>query len=181
MPTELTRSLGVPGIVLMVVAAAAPITVVVANFPLILLESGSIGAPLMILAATLILLLFSVGYTWMTPHAPDAGALYAYVDRRAGLGTAAVALLSYVLLTVSMTCYLGVQAGNLLALWTGLTVPWWLISAVMIAAVGLLGHRTIDLSAKVLGVVLVLEILAVLAIDLGVLASGRELDPLPFS
>ncbi len=160
MTTDLTRSLGVAGIVLMVVAAAAPITVVVANFPLILLESGNVGAPLMILGATLILLLFSVGYTWMTPHVPDAGAFYAYVDRglgrRAGLGTAAVALLSYVLLTVSMTCYLGVQAGNLLALWTGIELPWWLISGVMIAVVGLLGHRSIDLSAKVLGAVLVL-------------------------
>ncbi|HLQ79832.1 MAG TPA: amino acid transporter, partial [Brachybacterium sp.] len=136
MPTELTRSLGVAGIVLMVVAAAAPITVVVANFPLILLESGTVGAPLMIVGATLILLLFSVGYTWMTPHVPDAGAFYAYVDRglgaRAGLGTAAIALLCYLLLTVSMTCYLGVQAGNLLELWTGLEVPWWLISALMI-------------------------------------------------
>lgn len=185
MRTEMTRSLGVAGIVLMVVAAAAPITVVVANFPLILLESGSIGAPLMILAATLILLLFAVGFTWMTPHVPDAGAFYAYVHqglgRRAGLGTAAVALLSYVLLTVSMTCYLGVQAGNLLALWTGIELPWWLISAVMIAVVGVLAHRRIDLSAAVLGVVLVLEILAVLAIDLGVLASGRELTPVPFS
>ncbi|WP_434174975.1 APC family permease [Brachybacterium conglomeratum] len=185
MRPEMTRSLGVAGIVLMVVAAAAPITVVVANFPLILLESGSIGAPLMILAATLILLLFAVGFTWMTPHVPDAGAFYAYVHqglgRRAGLGTAAVALLSYVLLTVSMTCYLGVQAGNLLALWTGIELPWWLISAVMIAVVGVLAHRRIDLSAAVLGVVLVLEILAVLAIDLGVLASGRELTPVPFS
>lgn len=185
MSTELTRTLGVSGIVLMVVAAAAPITVVVANFPLIILESGSVGAPLMILAATVILLLFSVGYTWMTPHVPDAGAFYAYVDRglgrRAGLGTAAVALLAYVLLTVSMTCYLGVQAGNLLALWTGLEVPWWLISGLMIAVVGLLGHRQIDLSAKVLGVVLVLEILAVVAIDAGVLLSGRELSALPFS
>lgn len=185
MRTEMTRSLGVAGIVLMVVAAAAPITVVVANFPLILLESGSIGAPLMILAATLILLLFAVGFTWMTPHVPDAGAFYAYVHqglgRRAGRGTAAVALLSYVLLTVSMTCYLGVQAGNLLALWTGIELPWWLISAVMIAVVGVLAHRRIDLSAAVLGVVLVLEILAVLAIDLGVLASGRELTPVPFS
>lgn len=185
MSRELNRSLGVAGIVLMVVAAAAPITVVVANFPLIILESGSVGAPLMILAATVILLLFAVGYTWMTPHVPDAGAFYAYVDRglgrRAGLGTAAVALLSYVLLTVSMTCYLGVQAGNLLALWTGITVPWWLISALMIVVVGLLGHRRINLSATVLGVVLVLEIVAVLAIDLGVLASGRELSALPFS
>ncbi|WP_193105430.1 APC family permease [Brachybacterium sp. FME24] len=185
MTTELTRNLGVAGIVLMVVAAAAPITVVVANFPLIILESGSVGAPLMILAATVILLLFSVGYTWMTPHVPDAGAFYAYVDRglgrRAGLGTAAIALLSYVLLTVSMTCYLGVQAGNLLALWTGVALPWWLISALMIVIVGLLGYRKIDLSAKVLGVVLVLEIVAVVAIDLGVLFSGRALSVAPFS
>lgn len=129
--------------------------------------------------------LFAVGFTWMTPHVPDAGAFYAYVHqglgRRAGLGTAAVALLSYVLLTVSMTCYLGVQAGNLLALWTGIELPWWLISALMIAVVGVLAHRRIDLSAAVLGVVLVLENLAVLAIDLGVLASGRELTPVPFS
>jgi amino acid transporter len=128
--------------------------------------------------------LFAVGFTWMTPHVPDAGAFYAYVHqglgRRAGLGTAAVALLSYVLLTVSMTCYLGVQAGNLLALWSGIELPWWLISALMIAVVGVLAHRRIDLSAAVLGVVLVLEILAVLAIDLGVLASGRELTPVPF-
>lgn len=45
----------------------------------------------------------------------------------------------------------------------------------MLVIAGLLGYRDIDLSAKVLGVVLVLEVLAVLAIDLGVLFSGREL------
>lgn len=95
MESTLQRSLGVPGIVFMVVAAAAPITVVVANFPIVISESGSIGAPLMVLAATLILALFSVGYAWMTPKVPDAGAFYSYVDRglgrRAGLGTAAIA------------------------------------------------------------------------------------------
>lgn len=111
----------------MVVAAADPITVVVANFPLILMESASTGMPLMVLAATVILLLFSTGYTWMTLHVPDAGTFYSYVDcgpgRRAGLGTAATALQSYNLLTVSMTCYLGVQADNLIELWTGMALP----------------------------------------------------------
>ncbi|WP_229727873.1 APC family permease [Mycetocola zhadangensis] len=174
-----------PGIVFMVIAAAAPITVVAANFPLILSVSGSIGAPLMVLVATVVLLLFSVGYAWMTPRVPDAGAFYSYVHRglgrRAGLGTAAIALLCYVLLTVSMICYLGVQAGNLIELWTGLQLPWWLISAVMLVIVGLLGYRSIDLSAKVLGVVLVLEVIAVIAIDLGVVFSGRELTAVPFS
>lgn len=185
MTTDLSRHLGVPGIVLMVIAAAAPITVVAANFPIILLESTSVGMPLMILLATVILLLFSTGYAWMTPHVPDAGAFYSYVDRglgrRPGLGAAAIALLSYVLLTVSMTCYLGVQASNLVEFWTGLSVPWWLVSALMLLIVGLLGYRQIDLSAKVLGVVLVLEVVAVIAIDIGVLASGREISATPFS
>lgn len=185
MKSELQRNLGVTGIVLMVIAAAAPITVVVANFPIILRESENVGAPLMILAATIILLLFSVGYAWMTKYVKDAGAFYSYVDRglgrHMGLGTAAVALLSYVLLTVSMTCYLGVQTGNLIRLWTDVQLPWWLISAVAIVIVGALGYRQIDLSAKVLGVVLVLEVIAVIAIDLGVLWSGSELSATPFS
>lgn len=185
MSTDLHRGLGVSGIVLMVVAAAAPVTVVVANFPIILAVSGSVGAPLMILVASVILLLFSVGYAWMTPHVPDAGAFYSYIDRglgrRLGLGAASIALLSYVLLTVSMTCYLGVQTGNLIELWTGVSLPWWLISGVMLVIVGLLGYRDIELSAKVLGVVLVLEVLAVLVIDIGVLLSGAELTARTFS
>ena len=182
---DLHRGLGVIGIVFMVVAAAAPVTVVAANFPIIITVSESVGAPLMILVATVILLLFSVGYAWMTPHVPDAGAFYAYIDRglgrRPGLGAASIALLSYVLLTVSMTCYLGVQTGNLIELWTGASLPWWLISAVMLVIVGLLGYRDIDLSAKVLGVALVLEVLTVVAIDLGVIFSGRELTTAAFS
>lgn len=185
MKATLNRRLGVAGIVFMVIAAAAPITVVAANFPIIFSVSGSVGAPTMILVATVILLLFSVGYAWMTPQVPDAGAFYSYVDRglgrRAGLGTAAIALLSYVLLTVSMTCYLGVQTGNLLELWLGVNPRWWLIPAIMLVIVGLLGYRDIELSAKVLGFVLVLEMVTVLAIDLRVLFSGRELSTVPLN
>lgn len=185
METTLRRRLGVPGIVFMVIAAAAPITVVGANFPIIFTVSESVGAPLMIAVATLILLLFSVGFAWMSPRVPDAGAFYSYVHRglgrKAGLGTASLALLSYVLLTVSMTCYLGVQAANLIATWTGFELPWWLVSAVMIVIVGLLGFRDINLSAKVLGIVLILEVVAVVTIDLGVLFSGAELSARPFS
>lgn len=149
--TDLHRGLGVIGIVFMVVAAAAPITVVAANFPIIISVSGSLGAPLMILVATVILLLFSVGFSWMTPHVPDAGAFYSYIDRglgrRAGLGAASIALFSYVLLTVSMTCYLGVQTGNLIELWTGTSLPWWLISAVASTWVSIVTSAIVLVSA----------------------------------
>lgn len=149
--TDLHRGLGVIGIVFMVVAAAAPITVVAANFPIIISVSGSLGAPLMILVATVILLLFAVGFSWMTPHVPDAGAFYSYIDRglgrRAGLGAASIALFSYVLLTVSMTCYLGVQTGNLIELWTGTSLPWWLISAVASTWVSIVTSAIVLVSA----------------------------------
>lgn len=100
-----------PAIVFLVIAAAAPITVVAANLPIIFGVPGSVGARLMVLVATVILLLFSVGCAWMTPHMLGAGALL-LVRRpcRLGMCTASIALLSYVLPTVSMTCYLGVLA-----------------------------------------------------------------------
>ena len=105
----------------------------------------------MILVATVILLLFAVGFSWMTPHVPDAGAFYSYIDRglgrRAGLGAASIALFSYVLLTVSMTCYLGVQTGNLIELWTGTSLPWWLISAVASTWVSIVTSAIVLVSA----------------------------------
>lgn len=75
MKATLNRRLGVAGIVFMVIAAVALITVVAANFPIIFSVSGSVGAPTMILVATVILLLFSVGYAWMTPQVPGRGRL----------------------------------------------------------------------------------------------------------
>lgn len=105
----------------------------------------------MILVATVILLLFAVGFSWMTPHVPDAGAFYSYIDRglgrRAGLGAASIALVSYVLLTVSMTCYLGVQTGNLIELWTGTSLPWWLIPAVASTWVSIVTSAIVLVSA----------------------------------
>lgn len=182
---SLHRGLGVTSIVFMVLAAAAPITVVAANFPIIFMSAQNSAAPLMILAAMVILILFSIGFTRMTPFVPDAGAFYSYVDRglgrRMGRGTAGIALFSYVLLTVSMTCYLGVQAANLIGQYTGVEPHWWVVSAVMLLIVGLLGYRDIELSAKVLGTVLVLELVAVVVLDLGIVASGGELSPVPFS
>ncbi|WP_224400096.1 APC family permease [Corynebacterium poyangense] len=183
--TSLHRGLGTNSIVFMVLAAAAPITVVAANFPIIFMESHSAGAPLMILCAALILLLFSVGFVKMVPLVPEAGAFYSYVEKglgtRLGMGTAGIALFSYILLTVSMTCYLGVQSSNLILTTTGLPLPWWSLSLFMIVIVGLLGYRDIELSAKVLGAVLVLEVLAVLILDSGILFTAPHLSLRPFS
>ena len=56
----------------------------------------------------------------------------------------------------------------------GPQIPWPFYSFVMLAIVAVLGYRHIDLSAKVLGVALALEIGIVVVLDLVIVASpGR--------
>ncbi|MFI9776053.1 hypothetical protein ACIHCV_15230 [Streptomyces sp. NPDC051956] len=48
-------------------------------------------------------------------------------------------------------------------------VPWWVLSGVCVLAVGVLGWLRVTLSAKVLGVALILEVLTLLIMDGGIL------------
>lgn len=81
---RLSGRLGPVGIVFMVVAAAAPLTVIGGNMPLAMGLGNGAGAPVGFLLASLVLLVFSVGFVTMTPHVPEAGAFFSYVT--VGLG-----------------------------------------------------------------------------------------------
>ncbi|WP_338074864.1 APC family permease [Kineococcus vitellinus] len=173
---RLSGRLGVGGIVFMVVAAAAPLTVVGGNVPLAIGNGNGAGAPVGFVLAAAVLLVFSVGFVTMTPHVPEAGAFYSYVTRglgpRAGTGSAYVALLAYTAIQVGMYGYLGWALGDLVTRYGGPQVPWWAYGFAGIAVVALLGHRHIDLSSRVLGVALVLEIGVVLVLDAAIVLRG---------
>jgi amino acid transporter len=98
----LGRGLGVGSIVFMVVAGAAPMTAVVAGWPVVVSASESTGGPLFFLIATAILFLFAIGFTRMTPFVKNAGAFYSYIQtglgRGMGLGASTFALGTYLLL-----------------------------------------------------------------------------------
>lgn len=174
---DLRRSLGAGSIVFMVVAFAAPLGVVVANFPLIISVSGTVNAPLYIAVAGIILILFSVGFTRMSRRVVNAGAFYTYVmkglGRVPGLGAATLALISYLLLVVGIAAYIGVAASALIAFFVpAVTVPWWVFAFVALLVIALLGYRDIDLSAKVLGIFLVVEIVVVAILTIVIFIKG---------
>ena len=87
---RLTGRLGVGAIVFMVIAAAAPLTVIGGNVPLAVGGGNGIGAPVGFLIAASVLLVFAIGFVTMTPHVREAGAFFSYVTTglgsRAGLG-----------------------------------------------------------------------------------------------
>ncbi|HET6393931.1 MAG TPA: APC family permease [Blastococcus sp.] len=160
----------------MVVAAAAPLSIIAGVVPIGVLVGNGPGFPAMYVVAAVVLFFFAVGFTAMTRHVPNAGAFYSYIGtalgRGAGLGAALVALLSYIALQVGVYGYIGFQTGNLVDRYGGPELPWWLWAAVLLAVTGVLGYRRIELSSTVLAVLLMAEVAVVVVLDAAVVAQG---------
>jgi amino acid transporter len=178
--------LGTGSIVFMVVAAAAPLTILAGIAPLAILIGG-VGAPVAYLFAGATLAVFAVAFTRMTKHVGSAGAFYAYIakglGRTWGLAAALLALVSYNAIQIGVYGLLAVQTQATLADLFGLTVPWPVIALVAIALVFLVGWTGIDVGAKVLGVLLVLEtgILLLLAFAVVFQGGASGLDAASFT
>lgn len=172
----LPGSLGAGSIVLMVVAAAAPPTVVAGSVPLGIGLGNGAAFPATFLGCFAILLFFAVGYCAMSRHVPNAGAFYAYVQhglgQAPGLGAAFLALVTYTAVQLAVYGYLGASVDALVQHWGGPALPWWLWAGAALAAVAVLGYRHIELSSRVLGVLLTCEIGVVIVFDVVVAASG---------
>lgn len=172
----LTGSLGTGSIVFMVVAAAAPLTVVSGGVPLGIALGDGAAYPATYIICCTVLLLFAVGYNAMGRHVPQAGAFSAYVEKglghTTGRGAAYLALATYTAVQLAVYGYFGAVADALVQHYGGPHLPWWLWAGAALAAVGVLGHRHIELSSKVLGVLLLCEIGVVLVLDAVVTVRG---------
>jgi amino acid transporter len=181
-PHRLRGRLGPGAIVFMVVAAAAPLTVIAGSVPIGIAAGNGAGYPALYIVAALVLAFFAVGFTAMTRHVPNAGAFYSYIGtglgRGAGLGSALVALISYITVQGAVYGYIGYLLNDLITSYGGPSLPWWLWTAVVLAVTGLLGYRHIELSSKVLGVLLVAEVAVVLVMDAAVIGRGGGHDGL---
>ncbi|WP_432536625.1 APC family permease [Kineococcus arenarius] len=176
-----TDSLGVSGIVFLVLAAVAPLTgiVVVACLGIALGNGGGmVGSFVIVMAA---LLLFAVGYSQMAKETVHAGGFYAFVlkglGRPAALVAAVIALLGYNLFVAGAVGTIGFFFSVVVASLTGVSLHWFLWSAVLVVLAAVLTRRGVEFSAKALGVALVLEVAILLVFDVSVLVqSGFSLE-----
>ncbi|MDZ3991418.1 APC family permease [Pseudomonas sp. Teo4] len=175
--SELRRgTLGVAMIVFFVISAASPLSVLAGGFPIGIMLGNGAGTPALLIGALLVLLCFAVGYTRMARHVTHAGGFYALIS--SGLGGLAggaagmLAMVAYNVLQAGIYGLFGVVvAGNLEAA-VGVQIPWWVGSGAALALIALLGYRNIDLSAKLLSVVVICEYLVVLVLDIAIISSG---------
>ncbi len=172
---QLARNkLGVSSIVFLVLAAVAPVTVAIVVLPLAISFGNGGGTPVAVVIVAIALLLFAVGYAQMTKELTNAGGFYAIavkgLGRAAGLTTGIIATIGYNVFVAGALGTIGFFTGAVaLPMIFGIELHWYLCGFVLCVVVFLLARSGIHVSALVLGVALVLEILLILAFAFSVL------------
>jgi amino acid transporter len=165
-------SLSTAQVVFFIVAAAGPLAVTAGSLPVVYLVTGNRGLPFLFIPLVVVLAVFAVGYGAMSKHVADAGAFYTYVvrglGRVAGVGAAFVAVVSYNALQMGVYGLFGVIAGGFFADKIGIELDWWWWCFFAWLIVGTLGVLRIDVNARILAVLLCLEVLVLAFYDFAV-------------
>lgn len=187
---RLSGNMGVFDLTMTVLAASAPLSVMAAFAPVSMAVGNGVGLVSSFLIAGCALLFFAFGFMAMARSiarkGEGAGAFYIYLTkglgRQFGLGGAFLAIFSYTLLQIGTFGMVGVSIVDYLHNRLGVPAfPWWIATAAAWAAVGALGYRRIDLSARVLGLAMLGEIGIVAILDAAVLWRGSPAGGLDFS
>lgn len=174
---ELPRRLGVSALVLIIVAFNAPIAAMAGFSQLSITFGNHIGAPVSFLVAGAILLVFSVGFVGMSRFIDNPGAFYRFIvagiGRPPGLAGAFLAAAAYLLLCTGSYPYMGLVAIDFVTRLTGGPIfPWQVWTGIFLIVITALGLLRIDLSMKLLGVLVCLEIAVVAIWQAAVLVGG---------
>ncbi len=179
-PARLARNkLGVIGIAFFVLAAAAPIGALAGATPLVLAGTGS-GAPLVIIAAGVLIAIFAAGYLRLGKQIENAGGFIVYVQK--GLGTTAasaaagIVTVTYIALGVGLWALFGLFAQIWIAQYLGFEVPVWLLVVLFVwIAIGMTLRGT-DLGVRFLGVLLTLELLVATILIIAIIFQAEPAD-----
>lgn len=181
-PNALAQArLGTWDIVFFVISAAAPLTVILSG-AITSFRMGGIGAPGAILFCSIVLIFFALGFTAMSKSVRNAGAFYAYVSRGMGkpfgIGVSSITVFAYISLVISFYGFIGFFAQFTFAELFGIDLPWGVWSLIAVLIVAFLGYRKVDVGAKILAVLLALELGILLVLSVTVLVDG---GPEPWS
>jgi amino acid transporter len=173
---KLSGNMGVGELVMSVLAFSSPLTTVAGFIPVLLIFSGA-SAPGIYLILTAMLLVFSVGFVRMSRSVENPGGFYSFVTaglgKPAGLGGALLALFGYAFIGFFAPALAAVtlQAFVVRTL-NGPDIAWYWYALAITAVTTTLAYRRIDLSAKVLTTVMLLEVIVVVVFDVAAFSSG---------
>ena len=177
------HAVGLPGVLFLTVTGSAPISAMLFNTPLAVGFGNGVGTPAAFLFATVVLVIFSVGYVAMSRKVTTAGGFYSYIShglgRELGLGAGFAAVVAYSVFEASLAggfafflqaklAQIGSATG---AGWLG-SIQWPWLALLMVVIISVITYFDIRLTARILGVFLVGEVVFLVIFDIFMIARG---------
>ncbi len=165
------------GLFFFAVSASAPMTVLIGGIVGAFAVTGVVEVPAAFVLLTALLLLVWVGHVGMARHVRHSGPLYAHVAQGLGpvpaLGAVPVVLLSY---NAIQCCLYGLLGQTMSDFGLG---PWWLWALVGWVLMAVLGLGQVTVTARVLALLLGVELVVVGSFAVFGVADSTQLDARP--
>jgi amino acid transporter len=159
------NALGLPQVLFCIVTGSAPIAAMLFNDPWAVYGAGW-NAPALFIIATVVFTIFSVGYIEMARRVTAAGGFYSFASHGfgqvIGMGTALLIASCYIIFTAGVSGVTAYFANDTVKDWTGINIPAWVILFGTLAIMASLAYFHIELTARILGTFLCIELLALM-------------------
>jgi amino acid transporter len=169
------HAIGLMGVLFLTVTGAAPISAMLFNTPISVGFGNGIGTPAGFLFATVILTIFSVGYCAMARKITAAGGFYSFIShglgRELGMGFAFASVAAYSVFEASLAGGFAYFT-NLKFAQHGLHIRWFWFALAMVGLIAVLTFFDVRLSARLLGLALIGEVIILLIMDIGIFSQG---------
>jgi amino acid transporter len=170
------HAVGLGGVLFLTVTGSAPISAMLFNTPIVVGFGQGAGAPATFMFATIVLVIFSVGYVAMARKKTSAGGFYSYVShglgREIGIGTGFGMVVAYSVFEASLcggfAYFLGLKLNAF-----GVTISWPWLALGMIVLISALTYFDVRISSTVLAVGLISEVAILLIFDVFLFAHGN--------
>ncbi|MGH9067098.1 MAG: APC family permease [Acidimicrobiales bacterium] len=169
-------AVGLGGVLFLTVTGSAPISAMMFNTPIVVGYGQGVGAPSAFLFATIVLVVFSVGYVAMARKKTTAGGFYSYLShglgRELGIGTGYGALVAYSVFEASLcggfAYFLGLKLNAF-----GVHISWPWLALAMVVIISALTFFDVRLSSTLLAIGLISEIAILLIFDVFMFSKGH--------
>src|SRR6266446_8431993 len=175
-PKLRSGAVGLGGVLFLTVTGAAPISAMLFNTPIVVGFGQGVGAPAAFMFATIVLVVFSVGYVAMARKKTTAGGFYSYIShglgRELGIGTGYASVVAYSVFEASLAGGFAYFLSLKLNAY-GVNIAWPWLALGMVAIITILTYFDVRISSWVLAVGLISEIVILLIFDGFLFARGH--------
>src|SRR5690349_11126381 len=169
-------AIGLGGVLFLTVTGSAPISAMLFNTPIVVGFGQGVGAPAAFMFATIVLVVFSVGYVAMARKKTTAGGFYSYIShglgRELGIGTGYASVVAYSVFEASLAggfaYFLSLKLNAF-----GVSISWPWLALFMIALIGVLAYFDVRVSANLLAIGLISEVAILIIFDIFLFGHGN--------